>query len=431
MSAASTVTDEALVAAVAGGDMSALRELYARHGAWLHARLLRRCNDPEIVVEVVQDTFVTLWKDARRFRHEGEVGAWLWGIAFRRMVSRLRVRKDVVLLPEWDVSPLLAIGGVLLLVPRTTGVVFVLAGIFMCAPFWWGFDLPFAWFSAAGVLALLAVAGGAWMLTRPGTASPDGATSRGRTTSHSPVASTQGVRTGESRALRQAGWAGAAAVALLASGVTLCSFAGVDAPGTSDATILERLDDGGKQRAAGFGLPLLSLGVALLLWFATGLRRLVDRLPGGDPLAHAVVPAATLVGWLVITGVSLDVSVAITALASDEFTPDPNLARVLGTAGQLVALTGLAGGAVLVAATTRIAQQASAMPSWAAWASYVVAVLCLTGFLSGGTASVLLGMWLIGAVIALLRTSSSSATFASPKADAPVSSTGGQPHLRV
>ena len=96
-------TDAALVAAVADGETGALRELYERHGAWLQARLLRRCNDSEIVVEVVQDTFVALWRDARRFRHDGEVGAWLWGIAFRRMVSRLRSRKDVVLIPEWDV----------------------------------------------------------------------------------------------------------------------------------------------------------------------------------------------------------------------------------------------------------------------------------------------------------------------------------------
>jgi RNA polymerase sigma-70 factor (ECF subfamily) len=99
-----TVTDAALVAAVAVGEMGALRELYERHGAWLHARLLRRCNDPEVAVEVVQDTFVALWKDARRFRNDGEVGAWLWGIAFRRMVSRLRSRKDVMLLPEWGAA---------------------------------------------------------------------------------------------------------------------------------------------------------------------------------------------------------------------------------------------------------------------------------------------------------------------------------------
>ena len=69
-----TVTDAALVAAVADGETGALRELYERHGAWLHARLIRRCNDPEVVVEVVQDTFVALWKDARRFRRDGEVG---------------------------------------------------------------------------------------------------------------------------------------------------------------------------------------------------------------------------------------------------------------------------------------------------------------------------------------------------------------------
>jgi len=107
MSTAPIVADAALVAAVADGDAGALRELYQRHGAWLHARLIRRCNDPEVVVEVVQDTFVVLWKDARRFRQDGEVGAWLWGIAFRRMVSRLRSRRDVVLIPDWDVLPAL------------------------------------------------------------------------------------------------------------------------------------------------------------------------------------------------------------------------------------------------------------------------------------------------------------------------------------
>lgn len=104
MSTTPIVTDAALVAAVADGDAGALRELYERHGAWLHARLIRRCNDPEVVVEVVQDTFVALWRDARRYRHDGEVGAWLWGIGFRRMVSRLRCRRDVVLIAEWDVS---------------------------------------------------------------------------------------------------------------------------------------------------------------------------------------------------------------------------------------------------------------------------------------------------------------------------------------
>jgi hypothetical protein len=72
-------------------------------------------------------------------------------------------------------------------------------------------------------------------------------------------------------------------------------------------------------------------------------------------------------------------------------------------AGLLVALTGLIGCGVLVAVTTRIAQQARALPTWAAWVSYAVAVLCLSGFWSGGMASVDFALWLIGAVIGLLR----------------------------
>ena len=96
--------DSVLLRLVADDDLAALEELYRRHSAWLYARLLRRCNDADVVSDVLQDTFVTLWKDARRYRGDGEVAGWLWGIAFRRMVSRLRSRKDVVLLPDWDLQ---------------------------------------------------------------------------------------------------------------------------------------------------------------------------------------------------------------------------------------------------------------------------------------------------------------------------------------
>ncbi|NUT34368.1 MAG: hypothetical protein HOV79_14965 [Hamadaea sp.] len=206
----------------------------------------------------------------------------------------------------------------------------------------------------------------------------------------------------ESGALRSAAWAGAGAVVLLLAGLALCATAGVDEPRVSDAAILDRVSDGAHQAAAGIGLPVLGVGVALLLWFATGLRQVLDRLSGGDPLTHAIVPAAALLGGLIIAGVSLDVSSAFTAL-SDEFTPDPDTARVLGTAGAAVALTGLTGGAVLVAATTRIAQRALVLPTWAVWVSYAVAVLCLSGFWSAGLASVAFMLWLVGAVVAVLR----------------------------
>lgn len=206
----------------------------------------------------------------------------------------------------------------------------------------------------------------------------------------------------ESRALRRAGWAGAASIVLLVAAVALGYLVGVDDPSMSDSDILARLNDDGRQAAAGAGLPVLAAGVALLLWFATGLRHVLDRLSGGDPLTHVIVPAAALFCGLMITGVSLDMGSAFAAW-SDEFTADPNTVRALGMAGQVVALTGLIGCGVVVAVTTRITQQAHVLPKWAIWSSYAVAALCLSGFWSGGMASVAFALWLVGAVIGVLR----------------------------
>jgi RNA polymerase sigma factor (sigma-70 family) len=87
--------DEALLAAVGDASTSALHILYRRHSPWLAVRLRGRCNDPDVVNDVLQDTFVAVWKGADGFRGEGDVGAWLWGIAIRRLISRLRKHQRV------------------------------------------------------------------------------------------------------------------------------------------------------------------------------------------------------------------------------------------------------------------------------------------------------------------------------------------------
>jgi DNA-directed RNA polymerase specialized sigma24 family protein len=91
--------DAALVRSIADGRLDALRELYDRHAPWLSARLSRRCSDPDVVADALQDCFEAAWTQARRWRGDGEVAAWLWGIAVRRLVSRLRGRRDVLVVP--------------------------------------------------------------------------------------------------------------------------------------------------------------------------------------------------------------------------------------------------------------------------------------------------------------------------------------------
>ena len=83
-------SDADLVAALAGGERTALEELYRRHAPWLTARLHRRCPDAGVVDEVLQDCFVAVWRSAGRYDGRGEVGAWLWGIAVRRLVDAVR-----------------------------------------------------------------------------------------------------------------------------------------------------------------------------------------------------------------------------------------------------------------------------------------------------------------------------------------------------
>jgi RNA polymerase sigma-70 factor (ECF subfamily) len=87
-----SASDAELLAGVAERDGSALRTLYERHSAWLMLRLARRCADPGMVDEVVQDTFLAVWRKPASYRGEGEVAAWIWGIGIRRLIDAFRRR---------------------------------------------------------------------------------------------------------------------------------------------------------------------------------------------------------------------------------------------------------------------------------------------------------------------------------------------------
>ncbi len=83
-------SDAVLLVRVADRDEAALRELFDRHSAWLTLRLRSRCSSDELVSGALQDTFVAVWKKPGGYRGRGDVGAWLWGIAIRRLISEMR-----------------------------------------------------------------------------------------------------------------------------------------------------------------------------------------------------------------------------------------------------------------------------------------------------------------------------------------------------
>jgi RNA polymerase sigma-70 factor (ECF subfamily) len=85
--------DDDLLARIAAGSQGALAQLIARHGRGLRifaARYLGNSTDAE---DVVQDVFVTVWKNAGRFDpQKARVSTWLYKITANRCIDQRRRR---------------------------------------------------------------------------------------------------------------------------------------------------------------------------------------------------------------------------------------------------------------------------------------------------------------------------------------------------
>ncbi|GIW36988.1 MAG: putative RNA polymerase sigma E protein [Meiothermus sp.] len=86
--------DTALLSCLAKGDERALEELYRRYSPSLYALLLRMLQSREEAEEILQDSFVQLYREAARYQPErGSVTAFLFTIGRNLALSRLRSRK--------------------------------------------------------------------------------------------------------------------------------------------------------------------------------------------------------------------------------------------------------------------------------------------------------------------------------------------------
>ena len=87
--------EEQLVRLIARGDRAAFDELYRRTSPWLAVRLRRRCADDDVVAEVMQESYLAVWRAAAAFTGaevKGSAVGWLWTIAARRLIDAFRRR---------------------------------------------------------------------------------------------------------------------------------------------------------------------------------------------------------------------------------------------------------------------------------------------------------------------------------------------------
>lgn len=100
----SDISDEALLAACAVGDSAALGALFDRHHEAVYrlvSRLLR--TEPVEIDDLVQTTFMEVWRSARRYTGHGSVKSFLFGIAantVRHHVRSAQRRRNAI--AEWE-----------------------------------------------------------------------------------------------------------------------------------------------------------------------------------------------------------------------------------------------------------------------------------------------------------------------------------------
>jgi RNA polymerase sigma-70 factor, ECF subfamily len=86
--------DTLLVEKVAKGNARALEQIYDRHSRGVYSLALRLLSEPAAAEEVVQETFLKLWRQPGAYQpNRGRLLPWLLGVAHHQAVDMLRRRQ--------------------------------------------------------------------------------------------------------------------------------------------------------------------------------------------------------------------------------------------------------------------------------------------------------------------------------------------------
>jgi len=84
-------SDEDLITSLAGRELSALDALYDRYHRVAFSMAYRVLGDRGTAEDVVQDAFLSVWRQAKSFRRErGSARTWLMSIVHHRSIDKLR-----------------------------------------------------------------------------------------------------------------------------------------------------------------------------------------------------------------------------------------------------------------------------------------------------------------------------------------------------
>jgi RNA polymerase sigma-70 factor (ECF subfamily) len=102
--ASSATHDRELLTRVATGDRSALSELYLAYHPRLR-RFLSLCLQRDSIDEVINDTFLVVWRKSKEFRNASQVSTWIIGIAYRTAIREHRRQRRYATWMSLDECP--------------------------------------------------------------------------------------------------------------------------------------------------------------------------------------------------------------------------------------------------------------------------------------------------------------------------------------
>lgn len=85
--------DERLLLQIADGDRDAFDRLYRSYQPRLFRFVFRLTGSYGAADELTNDILLTVWESAGRFRGDSKVSTWIFGIAYRKALRRLRSQK--------------------------------------------------------------------------------------------------------------------------------------------------------------------------------------------------------------------------------------------------------------------------------------------------------------------------------------------------
>ncbi|PLW78733.1 sigma-70 family RNA polymerase sigma factor [Cohaesibacter celericrescens] len=97
MSGSENTRDLELLNRVARNDRKAITLLYQRHNLRLYRYLLRFTKNDAIAEELVNETFLDVWRSAGKFEGRSQVSSWIISIGRNKAISLLRKRSDAEL----------------------------------------------------------------------------------------------------------------------------------------------------------------------------------------------------------------------------------------------------------------------------------------------------------------------------------------------